>query len=741
MEYEKNLLDWQGAQLPYIGFDELTHFCLTPDHEVLTDKGFKNITDIKKGDKVASLSSDQNIQYKIVDDTYLFKYDGNLKVVNQRNGVSFRCTPNHKAVVMKQLPNRKKTKERGGRFNGWKFKEVGSIKSCYIPRSGLFTGKEVDFFYFKRPTNRGHGVNSNSIEKVSMDTWLEYLGWYISEGSSFTSNSRTKSPIVSVRQTKMFNHPELCNLHEKLGFRWRYRKDGNYFIFSRQLFDVLKPMGDAYQKRVPEFIFSLSVRQQRIFFDAFVKGDGHVTKNNTICFGLCNSLLIDDLQRIGFNIGLTGAKGYSKTKTGFDVYRLTLGANSGYNLVKKGQITDEYYNGNVHCLNVRDNHNFYIRHNGRCSWTGNSRNMFFYLLTRNRSACGVRPYVRATCNPDPDGWVYEMIQWWIDQETGFPIPERDGVVRYMMVDGENYIWGDTVDEVLKKAAHLVNEIKGRVDVRELVKSVSFISGNIYENVELLKVNPSYLGNLLAQVEETKAQLLHGNWKVVISDKDIYDYPSFGGLFDNIMWKRSDRPRKRMTADIAMQGSNKMVVGYWEDGELANVEHLDKSDGPQVIKLITEVAQYYGVANTDICFDADGVGAFTGGYVPGAIAFHGGAAALEAKNPTNGKWEKENYFNLRTQCYYRSGLAVARGERKISPLVASKMYSDKETYRQRFYNERKAIKKEDKTPDGKLKIISKDEMKAKLNGDSPDVMDMFMMFEMFHLKRQMTWAAM
>ena len=27
---------------------------------------------------------------------------------------------------------------------------------------------------------------------------------------------------------------------------------------------------------------------------------------------------------------------------------------------------------------------------------------FFYMLSRNRSLCGVKPYVRATCNPDAD---------------------------------------------------------------------------------------------------------------------------------------------------------------------------------------------------------------------------------------------------------------------------------------------------------------------------------------------------
>ena len=42
---------------------------------------------------------------------------------------------------------------------------------------------------------------------------------------------------------------------------------------------------------------------------------------------------------------------------------------------------------------------------------------FFYMLSRNRSMCGVRPYVRATTNPDSDSWVATFIAWWIDQGT------------------------------------------------------------------------------------------------------------------------------------------------------------------------------------------------------------------------------------------------------------------------------------------------------------------------------------
>ena len=53
---------------------------------------------------------------------------------------------------------------------------------------------------------------------------------------------------------------------------------------------------------------------------------------------------------------------------------------------------------------------------------------FWYLVSRMRSTCGVRPFLRATCNPDPDSFVRTLIDWWIDAD-GYPIPERSSMLR------------------------------------------------------------------------------------------------------------------------------------------------------------------------------------------------------------------------------------------------------------------------------------------------------------------------
>lgn len=350
-----------------------------------------------------------------------------------------------------------------------------------------------------------------------------------------------------------------------------------------------------------------------------------------------------------------------------------------------------------------------------------SENMFFYLLSRNRSACGVRPYVRATCNPDPDSWVSDFIAWWIDKETGLPIPERSGVLRYFIKDNDSYIWGDTAEECVNNAMYLLKPIIEKSDINptDLVKSVTFISGDIYSNKKLLEVNPEYLANLLSQDDETKAQLLEGNWKVKIDENDLYNYHTFTDVFTNTHIKQGE---KRITADIALKGSDKFIVIAWAGFVVLDISVISKSDGKEVIDEINRMKNLYNVPNSSITFDNDGAGSFVDGFVRGSVEFKNGSSAIN----------KENYFNLKTQCYYKSSDRFNSGGVYIPEDVASKMYDDKMTIKQRLMFERKAIKRFKKDADGKLRINGKDDMKKRIKGQSPDLFDAIMMVEIFTL---------
>ncbi len=126
---------------------------------------------------------------------------------------------------------------------------------------------------------------------------------------------------------------------------------------------------------------------------------------------------------------------------------------------------------------------------------------FTYMLTRNRSAtAGIKPYIRATCNPDPDSWVADFIKWYIDQDTGYAIQEHGGMIRWFIILDDEPIWADNPDELFDKYG---------IEP----KSFTFIPSSVYDNKILLDNNREYLANLKAQDEVTKEQLLNGNWKI------------------------------------------------------------------------------------------------------------------------------------------------------------------------------------------------------------------------------------
>ena len=130
---------------------------------------------------------------------------------------------------------------------------------------------------------------------------------------------------------------------------------------------------------------------------------------------------------------------------------------------------------------------------------------FWYLLSRNRSTCGVRPYVRATCNPEADSWVADLISWWIDQDTGYAIQERSGVLRWFIRLNDTLTWGDSPEDL----AHHKDQRGEPIPP----KSLTFIPATLEDNPKLMEVDPGYRANLMALTTVERERLLHGNWKI------------------------------------------------------------------------------------------------------------------------------------------------------------------------------------------------------------------------------------
>ena len=345
---------------------------------------------------------------------------------------------------------------------------------------------------------------------------------------------------------------------------------------------------------------------------------------------------------------------------------------------------------------------------------------FWYLVSRNRSACGVRPYIRATTNPQTSGWVKRLISWWLypdDHEDftkrGMPIPERAGVVRYLARYQEKMYWGDTPEAAI---AALPSD--GRDEFSpELVKSVTFIPGLLHENTALTSADPAYKGNLLAQDKRNATRLLRGCWYDTEGADELFDYSKLRDMFTNSFVQRGE---KYMTADIAMDGSDLFRVGIWSGLRLEHRYEWEKSDGKQIWKEMERLAEKHSVPGRNIVFDANGVGNYLKGFFKNSCDFRSQSSpALDEKL-------KVDYQNLRTQCAYK--LAELVGESLVYAAV------EDENERDYICAEFEAHRKKGATETGKLTITKKDDVKAVIKR-SPDYFDLFLMRMVFEIDKR------
>jgi predicted phage terminase large subunit-like protein len=185
-----------------------------------------------------------------------------------------------------------------------------------------------------------------------------------------------------------------------------------------------------------------------------------------------------------------------------------------------------------------------------------SRSQVLYMASRNRSLCGVRPYMRAGTNPDADSWVKELLAPWVDDEhPEFPYPP--GRHRYYTVENDNIVWVDASwrDE---------NGLAG--------KSLTFVPARVTDNQILLAQNPEYLANLRALPLVEQQRLLYGNWKV---------RPAAGKVF-NRAWLP--------VVDVAPAGGR--VVRFWDFAATAQKLASDDPDWTVGLKLARVGEEFY-----------------------------------------------------------------------------------------------------------------------------------------------------
>lgn len=418
--------------------DPSKYACYNEGMEILTKKGFVEVKEIKVGDECLSLNpQSREMEWQRVSRVFAYDYDGEMYEYFGRFSVSFSVTPNHSMVY-----RTKRKKE-------LRFVEASRLPvASFIPRMGHWNGVDSN-----EPLKFESGGNNGKKYQVSLDKFLDFLGWYLSEGC--TDRSRF---TISITQLHGKNATELKQMLDNLGVNWHY--DGRVYSFnSRGFVDYLTQFGLSHEKFIPEQIKNLPKVRLEILFNSLMLGDGHKTRVGKYVYVTSSKRLRDDVSEIGFKLGYiptvytypSKEKVYPNGKmyTQREYYHISL-TKKNEDTALSGKVQRKPYKGKVYCVEVPPHHTVLIRHRGRTMFCGqsaefaaaaideltkNERDVFDQLRSIVRWPGITHTPILGATNPGEIGhaWVKKL---WIDRifEDGDPDPLQVYFVKSLPTD-------------------------------------------------------------------------------------------------------------------------------------------------------------------------------------------------------------------------------------------------------------------------------------------------------------------
>jgi UDP-glucuronate decarboxylase len=297
------------------------------------------------------------IEYHIPDEIISYPYIGDLlRFANSK--FDFAVTPNHRMYV------RSKT----GKLRYLRADEDRHWPAWRVPTGAAFEGEEVEWFDFDVPP-RDAKVH---VDRIRMDDWLEFLGYYISEGCVHVRRRvrevggrdyEVNDYNILIAQAEGDSRDRMIGCLDRLGYKFFTSDDHQLRICSKQLAEILAPLGKAGDKHIPRELLRLSRRQSTILLDALILGDGS-RRGDRVCYWTKSERLADDVQELALRCGYAASKSLTP---GRDIYRVNLRTPAEANLVEPERLP---YAGKVYCVDVK-NHVICVRRHGRAAFCGN----------------------------------------------------------------------------------------------------------------------------------------------------------------------------------------------------------------------------------------------------------------------------------------------------------------------------------------------------------------------------------
>lgn len=177
-------------------------------------------------------------------------------------------------------------------FLEWFFRNLKYKKGKYRFKLSKDNKKEFSEF-FEQNLNVNYGKTKIPGKIIINEEVAKFLGFYVSEGHA-KKTKHTSGIFLAARKKEM---QDLMEKSVKDGLRLKTRRNWKGIAIDSQIAyylikDIFKAGIGAYNKEIPEIIFTSPSSVKLAFLEAYCLGDGHISENRIVLTTVSRKLII-----------------------------------------------------------------------------------------------------------------------------------------------------------------------------------------------------------------------------------------------------------------------------------------------------------------------------------------------------------------------------------------------------------------------------------------------------------------
>lgn len=343
--------------------------CYDKETEILTNNGFKNFNDLTNNDLVSNIDNNNNLTFVKPIKYYKYFYNGEMFKIKHKC-LDLFVTPNHNLVY---------------REHHKKILEIDQIKNIKyrwinIPCAiNEYVSNHKEYFELPILTNL-HKNTSNilQIQQIKMNLFLEFLGYYISEGST-----NIKEYTIQLSQSKILVRNKIKNILDQLPYSYQ-EYDDRFKFNNKQLCEYLSKLGKQSERYIPREFLELSKNQLLILLKSLIDGDGCIRNNGSgmYYYTISKQLTNDVLElacKLGYSVTISErirkpiyVKSFNRIiKSNKIQYTVNILTKKERKIDTYKKFKKEQYNDFVYCVEV-PGHKLLIKRNNKICICGNT---------------------------------------------------------------------------------------------------------------------------------------------------------------------------------------------------------------------------------------------------------------------------------------------------------------------------------------------------------------------------------